>query len=112
MVVSGLTASSPEAHRSTARDALGRVRVAVVHEVVQRAEHEIEQVDVVAHVAGQQPAGQRERPRHLARRRPRFVEHRTHTRTAASAVTSPAVTAAPINTPGMPAPGCVPPPTW
>ena len=55
------------------RDALLRVRAAVVDEVVERAEDEVEQVDVLAHGPRQQPAGERERPRDAVRGRARLA---------------------------------------
>ena len=96
-------------------DPLGASGSPVVDEVVERAEHEVEQVDVVADVARQQPAGERERARDAPRRRARLVEHDASRASPAAAPArriSPAVTSAPISTPGIPAPGCVPPPTW
>ncbi|CAB4901995.1 unannotated protein [freshwater metagenome] len=112
---------------------LVRVGPALVHHVVELAEDEVEQVDVVAHPGGQDAAGDREGPGDPARGRPRLGQggprvedhlpvrrrgaHQTAARAAGrrgcgwSAVTRPLVTSAPIRTPGMPAPGCVPPPT-
>jgi len=55
-------------------DARRRVRVAEVDEVVERAEHEVEPVDVVADLARQQAARDRERPRDPARRVARLGE--------------------------------------
>jgi hypothetical protein len=59
---------APRLHQ---RQPLERARVAVVDEVVERAEDEVEQVDVVAHVARQQAAGDRERAGDPPRRRAR-----------------------------------------
>ena len=102
------------AQSSTAATRSAASGSAVVDEVVERAEHEVEQVDVVAHVARQQPAGERERARATRlRRRARPRRGRALTRRPPGAArprrpTSPAVTSAPSSTPGMPAPGMRP----
>ncbi|HEU4538196.1 MAG TPA: transglycosylase SLT domain-containing protein, partial [Polyangiaceae bacterium] len=61
-------------------DALGRVGLAVVDQVVERAEHEVQEVHVVAYLAGQHPAGEGERPRDAARGRTRFEQQRVRRR--------------------------------
>ena len=116
-------------HASTAATAAGGAGGVLVDEVVERAEDEVEAVDVVAHVGGEQAAGERERPPDAAGRAPRLGQERVglrlrplqqHERRPPSVpagrgwswATRPAVTSAPRRTPGIPAPGCVPPPTW
>ena len=66
--------SSPAPRRTTPRPprSARRPRVAGVDEVVERAEDEVEQVHVVAELARQQPAGERERPRDALGRRARL----------------------------------------
>ena len=73
-------AGAARAPRLDRRDPLGGARVAEVDEVVERAEDEVEPVDVVAHLARQQPAGERERPRDAARRRRAPRERRVRRR--------------------------------
>jgi hypothetical protein len=55
---------------------LPRARVAVVDEVVERAEEEVQAVDVVADRAGKQAAGDGERARDAFRRASRLAQDR------------------------------------
>ena len=63
----------PAAHAATRGDARGGLGAPLVDEVVERAEDEVEQVDVVAARARQQPAGERERAGDAVRGRARLA---------------------------------------
>ena len=111
----------PAAQAVTAATRAAGLRPAVVDEVVERAEHEVEQVDVLAHARGSsRQAIENVRATRL-RRRARLgqdaARHATlmpprtpRCRAARPPRPARAVTSAPSSTPGMPAPGWVPPP--
>jgi hypothetical protein len=128
-----LRAVGPRRPRLHGREARLGARVASsleVHEVVQCAQDEVEQLGVLADPPREQARGEREGPRdapdgpprlrqegrhlgvarrgHRARGRPRRAHRR---RLAASARMRSAVTWAVRSVPGRPAPGWVPPPT-
>ncbi len=75
----------PALHAREARLGVGGPGAAVarpfeVHEVVEGPQHEVEEVDILAHVPGEQASGQRERPGDTIDRGPRLRQQGGHGR--------------------------------